>query len=237
MDIDRRSTSHVRYPMLINAAGPVTLRKTGLIMPGRLSLSVWQKIGTELATISESSTWWLADWVLYGETAYTGRYRQVIESTGLGYQTLRNYAWVARRFELSRRRDALSFAHHAEVASLEQPEQDYWLRWAEQQQWSRNRLRKEIRSSLAERQGEEQTDSASAGVVTAAERDRGTVTESVSQLTSLHITITAEQLKRCEQLATAQGLSLSGWAIEVLQAALRDVESEELSTACALIAS
>ncbi|MBR8638275.1 LmbU family transcriptional regulator [Streptomyces tuirus] len=152
--MERTSDSRARYAMLTGATGPVTLRKTGLIIPARLSLVLWQRVGRELAALSESTTWWLADWVLYGETAYTGRYREVIEDTGLGYQTLRNYAWVARRFEYSRRRENLSFAHHAEVASLEQPEQDYWLRRAEQHEWSRNRLRKEVRSSLAEREGQ-----------------------------------------------------------------------------------
>jgi hypothetical protein len=41
-----------------------------------------------------------------------------IVATGLDYQTLRNYAAVARRFELSRRRDNLSFHHHAELCAL-----------------------------------------------------------------------------------------------------------------------
>ena len=43
----------------------------------------------------------------------------------LDYQTLRNYAWVARRFAMSRRRDTLSFGHHAEVPALPEPEQGY----------------------------------------------------------------------------------------------------------------
>jgi hypothetical protein len=38
-----------------------------------------------------------------------------------------NYAWVARRFELSRRRDTLTFGHHAELAALREPEQGSWL--------------------------------------------------------------------------------------------------------------
>lgn len=35
---------------------------------------------------------------MYGQAAYTGRYRDAIEQASLDYQTLRNYAWVARRF-------------------------------------------------------------------------------------------------------------------------------------------
>src|SRR3954454_10655154 len=43
-----------------------------------------------------------------------------------------------------RRRDGLSFQHHAEVAPLAEAEQDLWLDRAERHHWSRNRLRREI---------------------------------------------------------------------------------------------
>lgn len=50
------------------------------------------------------------------------------------------------------RRDTLSFGHHAEAAALPGPEQDFWLRKAADQDWSRNHLRREIPPSLKERQ-------------------------------------------------------------------------------------
>ena len=71
------------------------------------------------------AAWCLGDWLVFGEQAYAGRYRQAIERTSLDYQTLGNYAWVAKRFSLSRRRDELSFGHHSEVAALPEPEQDF----------------------------------------------------------------------------------------------------------------
>lgn len=58
---------------------------------------------------------------------YGRRCRGAIAVTGLDYQTLRNYAVVARRFDLSRRRDSLSCQHHAEVCALSDSEQDRWL--------------------------------------------------------------------------------------------------------------
>lgn len=222
---------------MINVTGPVALRKTGLVIPGQLSLSVWEKIGTELASLTDSSTWWLADWVLYGETAYTGRYREVIERTGLGYQTLRNYAWVARRFGLPRRRAGLSFAHHAEVAALGQAEQDYWLHWAEQEGWSRNQLRKEIRASLAEREGAEARalpagDEQASAVDAGLRCDPSDVLEGIAiprgSSRSIEIRLSPEQLTRCEQLATAHGLSLDDWAAEVLRAAVDELESSKM---------
>jgi hypothetical protein len=45
--------------------------------------------------------------------------------------------------ELPRRRDTLSFQHHAEVAAIAEPEQDLWLTRAQRLRWSRNELRRQ----------------------------------------------------------------------------------------------
>ena len=46
-------------------------------------------------------------------------------------QTLANEKYVSSRFEISRRRESLSFSHHSEVAALEPKQQDDWLDKAE----------------------------------------------------------------------------------------------------------
>ncbi|MFC9975278.1 LmbU family transcriptional regulator [Spirillospora sp. NPDC127200] len=125
--------------------GAVT-RRTGLQLRDDMSFVAWKRLGRQLHLIADSAPWWLGDWLIYGETLFSDRYRQAIEGTGLDYQTLRNYAWVARRFPLSRRRDRLSFAHHAEVAALSDSEQDYWLDLAEKEGYSRNGLRRRIQA-------------------------------------------------------------------------------------------
>jgi len=84
--------------------------------------------------------------LVYGQNRHPDRYREAIAFVHLDYQTLRNYAWVARRFELGRRRDRLSLQHHAEVASLPSADQDRWLDMAEKLGWSRNELRRHIRA-------------------------------------------------------------------------------------------
>jgi hypothetical protein len=201
-----RCSPAVRNSVPINLAGPVTVRKSGLIIPASVSLRVWEKLGAELRSISDSSAWWLADWLMHGEMAYSGRYREVVERTGLDYKTLRNYVWVARRFQFERRRDGLSFAYHAEVAPLPQPEQDYWLRAAEDSGWSRNKLRKELRASLSERRGEEAV----------AEPSRGA--------RAIQVLLLPEQVERCEQLALCRGLSINEWAASVLQSAVLNHE-------------
>lgn len=105
----------------------------------------WLAIGNELFVINDASAWWLGDWLVYGQNRFPDRYRRAVAGTSLHYKTLRNYAWVARKFEPSRRRDALSFQHHAEVAGLPREEQDAWLTRAEQGGWSVSTLRKRLR--------------------------------------------------------------------------------------------
>jgi hypothetical protein len=121
-------------------------RRTGLYLPANLPFTTWQRIGAQISTICDSSAWWLGDWLLYGQLQYADRYRKAILETSLDYQTLRNYTWVARRFPMSRRRDKLSFQHHAEVASLPEAQQDLWLDRAEVFGWSRNELRRRLRA-------------------------------------------------------------------------------------------
>jgi len=100
---------------------------------------------------------------------------------------------VARRFELERRRDNLSFAHHAEVAPLTQPEQDYWLRVAEEKGWSRNQLRREVRASLAERQRRDRPPAELHG-------DRADAADQLPrQPMSIQVLLEPEQVERCEQ--------------------------------------
>ena len=106
------------------AAAPTA---TGLSFDPLLPFEAWSAIGARIARHSSATTWWLGDWLIYGQDKYGRRYKEAIAATGLDYQTLRNYAMVARRFEVSRRRDGLTFHHHAEVCALSDADQDRWL--------------------------------------------------------------------------------------------------------------
>nr|WP_198151202.1 LmbU family transcriptional regulator [Kibdelosporangium sp. MJ126-NF4]CTQ98554.1 conserved hypothetical protein present in several antibiotic biosynthetic clusters [Kibdelosporangium sp. MJ126-NF4] len=119
--------------------------RVGLRFPLAVDYEDWELAGTKLAAFADASAWCLGDWVVFGQHRYTDRYRRAVAAAGLDYQTLRNYAWVARRFELSRRRPELSFQHHAEVAALPEHEQNYWLSQAVRNGWSRNQLRQHVR--------------------------------------------------------------------------------------------
>ncbi|MGW0809506.1 LmbU family transcriptional regulator [Nonomuraea sp. NPDC002799] len=178
-------------------------RRTGLQFPTEIPFSNWESIGRQLSLIADSSAWWLGDWLVYGEKQYADRYRTAIERTSLDYQTLRNYAWVARRFGLARRRDKLSFAHHAEVAALSMAEQDLWLLRAEQQSWSRNRLRRELRQAAALKSGEAP--------------DGAEPAQPSNVNVKLQLNPSQEQLERWERAARTQNCDLANWMVLALE--------------------
>jgi hypothetical protein len=203
----------------------VVLRRSGLLFQSIPHFQKWELIGERIFSVAESSAWWIADWLAYGESTFQERYREGIRKTSLNYQTLRNYAWVARRFDLSRRRDNLSFGHHAEVAALEPPEQDFWLRKAEEHGWSRNQLRSQVRTSLRERMVSDSPGSGGLDVDDAiAEQGQPLPAELIGNLAdgpgdSLELRVSTDQLARFRAAATTHNLDLEEWAVGVLDAA------------------
>jgi hypothetical protein len=125
----------------------VVMNRIGLEIPAGLKYDDWVKTGRQLSGIVDSSAWWLGDWLVFGKANYADRYQVAIAHAGLRYQTLRNYAWVSRRFTAERRRANLSFRHHAEVASLQVDEQERFLDLAERDQWTTKSLRNAVQRS------------------------------------------------------------------------------------------
>lgn len=156
-----------------------------------MAIGDWQRWGQHIFVISDASGWWLGDWLIYGQKNYPNRYKDAIEKTSLDYQTLRNYAWVARKFVPGRRREKLSFQHHAEVCGLPENEQEQWLAAAEAGGWSRNELRRRIRMRSAEK-------------------------NAIADTSYLQVEINMERKKRWQEAAESQGMSLHQWASEIL---------------------
>lgn len=200
-----------------------TVLHSGLQLPGKLSFDSWYEIGRRLSSFNSASAWCLGDWLLYGENAFEGRYRKAIEGTMLDYQTLRNYAWVAGKFPLARRRDNISFGHHAEVAAMDEPEQDYWLRKAEELSWSRNMLRKQVRESLHMREqgGNLKGDPASPGMNAEESRNdhrsADETAESSRDEATFKVAFNNDQLNIFEAAADASGLTLEMWVLRSLE--------------------
>jgi|SRR5580658_709017 hypothetical protein len=205
---------------LAQSQGDAILPRAGLNLPGSLSFENWLRIGEILSIVRTSSAWCLGDWLIYGEIAYTGRYRDAIKQTSLDYQTLRNYAWIARRFPMSRRREALSFGHHAEVASLPDPEQDFWLRKAETLGWSTSRLRREVRSSLNWRAAPDSVQASDAADDESGRADVPRVLaddqDADQQQLKLQLKVLPTQFSLCRAAADKAGLSIEEWAVRTL---------------------
>jgi hypothetical protein len=121
----------------------IIVRAVGLALPADLDRERWHAVGA-YRTIS----WWVGDWWAFGEHHYGAR-REITEDPGWqgpAYQTCANRAAVCRAFEISRKRDALSFSHHETVAALPPAEQDRLFDRAEREGWSRQRPRRAIKS-------------------------------------------------------------------------------------------
>jgi hypothetical protein len=166
----------------------------GLKLSAGLRFEAWVAMGRRVARVSNVSAWWLGDWLVFGQHAYPQRYRSALDVTALDYQTLRNYAWVAGRVEASRRRDTLSFQHHAEVAALAPAEQDLWLARAEAGGWSRNELRRRL---AAHRQGR----------------------PAVGEQVCVRIQVPVAREQRWRAAAAAAGVGLADWITSTADAA------------------
>lgn len=59
-----------------------------------------------------------ADLLRFGENKYGDKYTNAVDATECDYQTLSNAKPVAEKVEIYRRRENLSWSHHAEVAAL-----------------------------------------------------------------------------------------------------------------------
>ncbi|MFD8546313.1 LmbU family transcriptional regulator [Streptomyces sp. NPDC059649] len=194
----------------------VLTTKVGLQLPTGLTYENWERAGRQLSGIVNSSSWWLGDWLVYGKDHYEDRYERAAHALGLRYQTLRNYAWVSRRFSMHRRRGELSFQHHAEVASLPVEEQEHWLDKAEQNEWSTKQLRNSMR--LAQGTGDEV-------------QQQGERTQQLAVPTT--------RLQRWHVAAARSGVDLEKWVLITLDSAAEQAlenapgaEAEEPSQVC-----
>ncbi|MFG2126902.1 LmbU family transcriptional regulator [Streptomyces sp. NPDC048751] len=189
--VDSRQSSHASYLGL-----EVSAERTRLQIAQDISLEAWCRLGGRILAVCDSSAWWIGDWLVFGQNHYGERYRRAMEKTKLDYQTLRNYAWVARKFEPSRRRDSLTFQHHMEVASLSEAEQDHWLDFAVRLNWSRNQLRKQIRASIS---GEE---------------------DDLRRQVQLSLQLDELRLERWKEAARGSNLTLTDWILSVVDKAI-----------------
>jgi hypothetical protein len=126
---------------------PGTQTRTALILPDGLGFECWESVGQTLLTLGRSVAWWVGDWYLFGEQRYGERAAQAVgDETGYAAHTVQNAAWVASRFEPSRRREHVTFGTHAALAGLEDAGQRYaLLERADTERWTCQRTREEVK--------------------------------------------------------------------------------------------
>lgn len=107
----------------------------------------WEAVGYTLQTISGSVSWWIGDWLNYGERKYGETYAQAIEATGWAIQRLKDAKWVAAAVPKEIRRGELSWTHHRHIAHLPEEEQQKWIADAIKQEWSSADLRYAIKQA------------------------------------------------------------------------------------------
>jgi hypothetical protein len=138
-------TSRRRAPQSGPSANPVELTRVGWTPSANLGLAEWSAVGRRFGEIGRCSQWWLGDWIKYGNAKFGERYSRAMKLTGYDVQSLMNMVYVASRFEISRRRENLSWSHHATLAPLDVAEQEYWLTRAIAEKLSVADLRVELR--------------------------------------------------------------------------------------------
>jgi hypothetical protein len=112
-----------------------------------MELSEWSAVGRRFGEIGRCSQWWVGDWIHYGNLKFGERYARAVKLTGYDVQSLMNMVYVASRFEVSRRRESLSWSHHAALAALDLASQERWLERAVREKLSVADLRVELRAS------------------------------------------------------------------------------------------
>ncbi len=123
------------------------LTRVGWAPSADIGLDEWSAVGRRFGEIGRCSQWWLGDWIHYGNARFGERYSRAVKLTGYDAQSLMNMVYVASRFEIYRRRENLSWSHHAALAALDVAEQEYWLSRASADKLSVADLRVELRSA------------------------------------------------------------------------------------------
>jgi hypothetical protein len=141
---------------LVKSRSRATLSDVAWHAADDMSLPEWLEYGRRLGVMGRSAGWWIGDWLTYGNHAFGERYVRASRITGYDSQTLMNMAYVASRFDVSRRRGKLSWSHHAEIAAMEPEEQDHWLERAETDRLSVRCMREGIRRERLRAKAEEE---------------------------------------------------------------------------------
>lgn len=131
--------------------GGFHLSAQGMTVVGKPPLGDYESALVFAQKAHDCAGFWLADLLTYADSRpdWAGVVDSVIDSETLTEATVKQYRYVARNVKAEQRMEGLSFAHHAEVASLPVGEQTRYLTEARGEGWSAAQLRREIKRSKA----------------------------------------------------------------------------------------
>jgi hypothetical protein len=122
------------------------LGKNQLIAVGTPTFEQWLAVGVFIKQAQGAVHFWIGDWVNYGEKVYGESYAQALDHSSYEYQTIANDKWVAGRIHPIRRRESLTFDHHATVAEMEEEDQEILLKEAVDKKLSTKAFRSLVRN-------------------------------------------------------------------------------------------
>jgi hypothetical protein len=179
----------------------------GIRLPELMTFEQWRAMGVRFGRFHSAQAWLIGDWVRAGRRYATrdrSRYQEAMDSTGLARQTLKNYARIAGRFEISRRRPSLSWGHHECVAALPPAEQDGWLDRAQRERWSSSMLRQRLRLACSNPAGSIMRE-------TVGEVRAGRAPKSQTLL----LDVEPQRAMRWTTAARLQGVSIEEWIVAI----------------------
>lgn len=137
----------------------LSLEESGAVTETALSLTdtnmeydTYEALGVFLGAVKRRTSWYIGDWLNFGEGVYGERFAQAASATGLNEQTLLHYQFVCREVPASRRQSQLAFGAHALVARLEPKDQTYWLKQAVRKGWGEKELREAMKAKRKDTQ-------------------------------------------------------------------------------------
>ena len=108
------------------------LHSTGLTVIGKPTKEEYSTAFQRLELIGGAIHWWYGDLALSYEGHY-GAIVEIAEESVFQYQTIANDKWVASRYEVSLRKETLSWNHHMIAAPLD--DRLEWVKRAEENNW------------------------------------------------------------------------------------------------------
>ena len=111
---------------------------------GRPQLKDWEGPMQFALWCQRASPWWIGDLLNAGDAAFGEAFSQVCAGYVSGDQ-LQRYESIARRVPPKNRRERLSWSAHANVARLNDSQQQFMLKEAERRGWTSEELRREVR--------------------------------------------------------------------------------------------